>query len=103
MAGVITNPIVFMTVLGIIANFVFEQKVPLYLDNILTVLGKENNQCSSNKRRYFALARFNDEILIGQSFAGTALFCLGHSMVLKGGSSVKGNIVTLSLLIAAKM
>ena len=43
MVGVITNPIVFMTVLGIIANFIFKQKVPSYLDNILTVLGKKMN------------------------------------------------------------
>ena len=43
MVGVVTNPIVFMTVLGIIANFVFKQKVPSYLDNILTVLGKTMN------------------------------------------------------------
>ena len=43
MVGVVTNPIVFMTALGIIANFVFKQKVPSYLDNILTVLGKKIN------------------------------------------------------------
>ncbi len=38
--GVISNPIVFMTVLGIIGNFIFHQKVPSYLDNILEVLSK---------------------------------------------------------------
>ena len=43
MVGVVTNPIVFMTALGIIANFIFKQKVPSYLDNILTVLGKKIN------------------------------------------------------------
>ena len=43
MAGVATNPIVFMTALGIMANFIFKQKVPSYLDNILTVLGKNIN------------------------------------------------------------
>ena len=38
--GVVTNPIVFMTVLGIIGNFAFKQKVPYVLDSILTVIGE---------------------------------------------------------------
>lgn len=43
--GVITNPIVFMTVIGIIGNFAFSQKVPVVLDGILTLLGKGRRAC----------------------------------------------------------
>ena len=38
--GVIKNPVVFMTALGVIGNFVFQEKVPPYVTNILTVLGE---------------------------------------------------------------
>lgn len=37
--GVLFNPIVFMTAIGIAGNFIFNQKVPVILDNILMVLG----------------------------------------------------------------
>ena len=37
--GVALNPIVFMTAVGIAGNFIFNQKVPVILDNILLVLG----------------------------------------------------------------
>lgn len=36
---VITNPIVFMVLIGIVGNFVFKQKIPSVLDDILQVLG----------------------------------------------------------------
>ena len=38
--GVLLNPIIFMTAIGIAGNFVFEQKVPTILDDILVVLGE---------------------------------------------------------------
>ena len=38
--GVMLNPIVFMSVLGIAANFVFSQHVPNIFRGVLTVLGK---------------------------------------------------------------
>ena len=38
--GVISNPIVFMTMFGIIANFAFQQKIPNVLDASLKVVGK---------------------------------------------------------------
>ena len=37
---VLTNPIVFMVIIGIIGNFVFKQKVPGIIDDVLEVLGK---------------------------------------------------------------
>lgn len=38
--GVLLNPIVFMTAIGIIGNFIFEKKVPSLVDGILEVLGE---------------------------------------------------------------
>lgn len=38
--GVVTNPIVFMTVIGIIGNFVFHRNIPDVLSDILDVFGK---------------------------------------------------------------
>lgn len=38
--GVLTNPIVFMTVIGIVGNFIFGHKIPAVIDGILKVLGK---------------------------------------------------------------
>ena len=40
MKGVVTNPIVFMTVIGLAGNFVFSQKVPYILSDILDVFGE---------------------------------------------------------------
>lgn len=40
MKGVLLNPIVFMTAIGLIGNFIFHQTVPSILDDILAVLGK---------------------------------------------------------------
>lgn len=38
--GVIANPIVFMTAIGVAGNFIFSGHVPSILDDILTVLGE---------------------------------------------------------------
>lgn len=38
--GVLTNPIVFMTVIGIIGNFVLNRHIPLVVMEILDVLGE---------------------------------------------------------------
>ncbi|XP_077290669.1 integral membrane protein GPR155 homolog anchor [Arctopsyche grandis] len=53
--GIVTNPIVFMTSLGIIGNAIFHHNVPVFLSGILKVLGS--------------------------AFSGTALFLLGLRMV----------------------
>ena len=37
--GVVTNPIIFMTFLGIIANLIFNGNVPVFLDGFCTSLG----------------------------------------------------------------
>ncbi|XP_064647702.1 lysosomal cholesterol signaling protein-like isoform X2 [Lineus longissimus] len=74
--GVITNPIVFMTVIGIIGNFAFSQKVPVVLDGILT--------------------------LLANSFSSCALFYLGLSLVGKITSQVGTALLTPVLLIFAK-
>lgn len=53
--GVAYNPVLVMTVLGIIGNFVFKHELPVYIEGLLEVLG--------------------------QSFSSTALFLLGLRMV----------------------
>ena len=39
--GVVSNPIVFMTVIGIAGNFVFHRNIPDVLSDILNVFGKD--------------------------------------------------------------
>ncbi|KAK7474300.1 hypothetical protein BaRGS_00034435, partial [Batillaria attramentaria] len=74
--GVLLNPIVFMTAIGIAGNFIFHQKVPSILDDILEVLGN--------------------------AFSASALFYLGLSMVGKVQSQVGMAMVVPVLLIFAK-
>lgn len=74
--GVLLNPIVFMTAIGIVGNFVFDQQVPRILDDILEVLGN--------------------------AFSACALFYLGLSMVGKVQSQVGLAMVVPVLLIFAK-
>ncbi|XP_014666770.1 PREDICTED: integral membrane protein GPR155-like [Priapulus caudatus] len=74
--GIALNPIVFMTVVGLIGNFVFHQQLPSAIEPILKVLA--------------------------DSFTATALFYLGLSMVGKIQSQVGFALVTPALLIAAK-
>jgi hypothetical protein len=40
--GVLTNPIVFMTVIGIVGNFLLQRKIPLVFAEILDVLGNSH-------------------------------------------------------------
>uniref|UniRef100_T1IYY0 DEP domain-containing protein n=1 Tax=Strigamia maritima TaxID=126957 RepID=T1IYY0_STRMM len=75
--GVFLNPIVLMTLAGILGNVVFRQTVPVILDGILKVLGS--------------------------AFSATALFSLGIHMVGKV-SNLKGKtLVTTGILIALKI
>ncbi|XP_021378786.1 integral membrane protein GPR155-like, partial [Mizuhopecten yessoensis] len=74
--GVISNPIVFMTIIGIIGNFVFKHELPAVLDGLLTTLG--------------------------DAFSATALFYLGLSLVGKVSGSVGIGLLLPLLLIAAK-
>ena len=40
MKGIILNPVVFMTALGIVGNLVFQHNLPLFLADILKVCNK---------------------------------------------------------------
>ena len=44
--GVSTNPIIFMTVLGVIGNFVFKGELPNIMDGFLTSLGNAFSACA---------------------------------------------------------
>ncbi|KAK7939293.1 hypothetical protein WMY93_002619 [Mugilogobius chulae] len=74
---VVKNPIVFMVIIGIIAHFVLHQKIPVFM------------------------AEFVDGL--ANSFGGAALFYLGLSMVGQLGKLTKSTVVTLILLITAKL
>ncbi|XP_033763024.1 LOW QUALITY PROTEIN: integral membrane protein GPR155-like [Pecten maximus] len=74
--GVISNPIVFMTVIGIIGNFIFKHNLPAVLEGILTSLGN--------------------------AFSAAALFYLGLSLVGKVSGTIGIGLLLPLLLIAAK-
>lgn len=74
---VLKNPIVFMVIIGIIAHFVLHQRIPA------------------------VMVQFVDGL--ANSFGGAALFYLGLSMVGQLGKLTKSTIVTLVLLITAKL
>ena len=75
--GVVTNPIVLMTFIGILGNFIFNRKVPAILENILDSLG--------------------------QAFLATALFYLGVKMVGNMPTRMGRGLKLPLLLIAAKL
>lgn len=74
---VLRNPIVFMVVIGIIAHFILHQRIPAFL------------------------AEFVDGL--ANSFGGAALFYLGLSMVGQLRKLTKSTVVTLILLVTAKL
>ncbi|XP_056289195.1 integral membrane protein GPR155 isoform X2 [Pseudoliparis swirei] len=74
---VLKNPIVFMVVIGIIAHFALHQTIPPFM------------------------AEFVDGL--ANSFGGAALFYLGLSMVGQLGKLTRSTVVTLILLITAKL
>ncbi|KAI3356243.1 hypothetical protein L3Q82_017486, partial [Scortum barcoo] len=74
---VLKNPIVFMVVIGIIAHFVLHQTIPAFM------------------------AEFVDGL--ANSFGGAALFYLGLSMVGQLRKLTKSTVVTLILLLTAKL
>ncbi|KAG0722565.1 Integral membrane protein GPR155 [Chionoecetes opilio] len=73
---VLLNPIVLMTTLGIVGNFVFSHSLPTILEGILKVLG--------------------------QAFSATALFLLGLRMVGKVQTLRGSGLVVPGILIATK-
>lgn len=74
---VLRNPIVFMVVVGIVAHFVLHQRIPAFL------------------------AEFVDGL--ANSFGGAALFYLGLSMVGQLRKLTRSTVVTLILLVTAKL
>lgn len=74
---VLKNPIVFMVIIGIIAHFVLHQTIPAFM------------------------AEFVDGL--ANSFGGAALFYLGLSMVGQLRKLTRSTVVTLILLITAKL
>lgn len=74
---VLKNPIVFMVVIGITAHFALHQTVPAFM------------------------AEFVDGL--ANSFGGAALFYLGLTMVGQLGKLTRSTVVTLILLITAKL
>ncbi|KAK6166209.1 hypothetical protein SNE40_022961 [Patella caerulea] len=74
--GIVSNPIVFMTAIGIAGNFIFKQTVPYVIGDILKVLGN--------------------------AFSATALFYLGLNLVGKLKGQLGIGLVVPILLIATK-
>lgn len=74
---VLKNPLVFMVVIGIIAHFLLQQRIPAVIGQFVDGLAN--------------------------SFGGTALFYLGLSMVGQLTKLTKSTVVTLILLITAKL
>jgi len=74
---VLKNPIVFMVVIGIIAHFVLHQTIPAFMAEFLDGLAS--------------------------SFGGAALFYLGLTMVGQLRKLTRSTVVTLILLITAKL
>ncbi|KAM9710140.1 lysosomal cholesterol signaling protein [Menidia menidia] len=74
---VLKNPIVFMVVIGIIAHFVLHQTIPAFMAEFLDGLAN--------------------------SFGGAALFYLGLTMVGQLKKLTRSTVVTLILLITAKL
>ena len=74
--GVVTDPIVFMTFIGLLGHFIFRGKLPGVINQILSALG--------------------------QAFLATALFYLGVNMVGNMRTKVGSGLVVPLLLIAAK-
>ena len=76
MWSVISNPIVFMTVIGVVANFLLKQTLPPLLEPILTTLA--------------------------DSFSALALFFLGFTMIDKIKNLRFSTIVIILVLVFSK-
>lgn len=75
--SIFLNPILLMTLLGVLSQFVFSNGLPLPIKSILTVLGN--------------------------SFAGSALFLLGVKMVEKGNQTQGPGFLLPAVLIIVKL
>ncbi|CAG9770867.1 unnamed protein product [Ceutorhynchus assimilis] len=77
MKNIFFNPIIFMTILGIVGNFIFKHQVPEYLGGILKVLGS--------------------------AFSASSLFLLGLRMVGKIHKLTGATLVVPGVLIMVKL
>lgn len=75
--GIILNPIILMTILGILGNLVFSHEVPKYLGGILKVLGS--------------------------AFSASALFLLGLRMVGKIHTLRGATLIVPGIIIMVKL
>lgn len=75
--SIFLNPILLMTLLGVLSQFVFTHGLPVFISSILKVLGN--------------------------SFAGSALFLLGVKMVGKSSQSQGSGFLLPGVLIIVKL
>ncbi|KAG5440958.1 Integral membrane protein gpr155 [Clonorchis sinensis] len=71
------NPLFFMTVIGVIFNFILSHNIPIYVDGLLRI--------------------------IAESFAATALFTLGFGMVGKMGRITQREMLVLVSILMVKL
>ncbi|TNN16302.1 Integral membrane protein [Schistosoma japonicum] len=75
--NVLKNPLFFMTVIGVIFNFILKHQLPLYVDGLLKV--------------------------IADSFSATALFSLGYGMVGKMATITQREVYILTAILLTKL
>ncbi|CAH8625681.1 unnamed protein product [Heterobilharzia americana] len=75
--NVLKNPLLFMTVIGVIFNFILNHHLPIYVDGLLKV--------------------------IADSFCATALFSLGYGMVGKMATVTQREGYILSIILLTKL
>ncbi|VDP92772.1 unnamed protein product [Echinostoma caproni] len=74
---VILNPLFFMTVIGVVLNFILKHEIPYYVDGLLKI--------------------------IAESFAATALFTLGFGMVGKMSTITQRELYILAAILLSKL
>ncbi|TPP58282.1 hypothetical protein FGIG_10171 [Fasciola gigantica] len=74
---VVLNPLFFMTVIGVVFNFILHHRIPYYVDGLLKI--------------------------VAESFAATALFTLGFGMVGKMSTITKHELHILASILLAKL
>ena len=65
---VLFNPIVFMVLIGIAGNFLFHQKMPAIIDDVLEVLGKYQHSYNQSTESTEVVMYFLSDHLLESSF-----------------------------------
>jgi predicted permease len=65
--NVVTNPIIFMTVAGIIANFVFGQTLPGIINRLLTTLGNAFSACALFLLGLRIVSKSSDDVKVSKT------------------------------------